>query len=113
MKGFSMIKLKLKEVKTCSCDGCFFKQGLYGPCVRKQSNKIKCIIAHQNKNCIFVIAPERFWKMELKRIKKEIISCKKCFFKGQGYEKCVGKNGKMLCAVNGELYYLVLVVKKF
>ena len=51
--------------------------------------------------------------MELKRIKKEIITCKKCFFKGQGYEKCVGKNGKMLCAVNGELYYLALVIKKF
>ena len=55
-----MIKLKLKEVKMCSCDGCFFKQGLYGLCVRKQSNKINCIIAQQNKYCIFVIAPERF-----------------------------------------------------
>jgi len=55
-----MIKLKLKEVKMCSCDGCFFKQGLYGHCVRKQNNKINCIIAQQNKYCIFVIAPERF-----------------------------------------------------
>ena len=55
-----MIKLKLKEVKTCSCDGCFFKQGLYGQCVRKQNNKINCITAQQNKNYIFIIAPERF-----------------------------------------------------
>ena len=103
----------MKRVKMCSCDGCFFKQGLYGHCARKQSNKINCMITHQNKYCIFVITSERFWKMELKRIKKEIISCKKCFFKGQGYEKCVGKKGKMLCSVNGELYYLALVVKKF
>ena len=100
-------------VKVCSCDGCFFRQGLYGDCMRKQNNKIKCVIAHQNKYYIFIIAPERFWKMELKRMKKEIISCKKCFFKGQIYEKCVGKKGKMLCVVNGELYYLALVVKKF
>ena len=51
--------------------------------------------------------------MELKKIKKETISCQQCFLKGYGYEKCVGKKGKMLCSVNGELHYLALVIKKF
>ena len=107
----------LRRIKKNGCDECDVKMLCRSLIVPKKLFETIKIICTRHKKIIYLplskLKKERFWKMELKRIKKEIISCKKCFFKGQGYKKCVGKKGKMLCAVNGELYYLALVIKKF